>query len=110
MLPLETSAGYQIRATHRLTQRRLQQKISPHGVSLVNYIVRDGRTGLLVPPGDTVALAKALLSVLSDPDTAHEFGVAGRGRAREFTVSSVVERIERMYADAIASRRVSAGG
>ena len=73
-------------------------------------MVVDGRTGLLVPPGDTVALAKALLSVLSDPDTAHEFGVAGRGRAREFTVSSVVERIERMYADAIASRRVSAGG
>jgi glycogen(starch) synthase len=73
-------------------------------------MVVDGRTGLLFPPGDTVALAKALLSLLGDPDSAHDFGVAGRDRAREFTVSAVVERIEKMYADAIVSREVSANG
>ena len=33
-LPLETSAGYQIRLTHRLVQRALQARIEPHGVSL----------------------------------------------------------------------------
>jgi glycogen synthase len=69
-------------------------------------MVVDGQTGLLVPPGDVAALAKALASVLGDPGTASAFGVAGRDRAREFTVSSVVERIELMYSDAIAGSAV----
>ena len=34
VLPLDTSLGYQIRATHRLFQRYLQTKIEPFGVSL----------------------------------------------------------------------------
>jgi DNA-binding MarR family transcriptional regulator len=33
MLPFETSVGYQIRVTHRLMQRYLQQKIEPYGVT-----------------------------------------------------------------------------
>ena len=34
VLPLAASAGYQIRATHRLVQRTLQSRIEPCGVSL----------------------------------------------------------------------------
>ena len=33
-LPLALSAGYQIRATHRLIQRELQARIEPYGVTL----------------------------------------------------------------------------
>ena len=69
-------------------------------------MVVDGGTGLLVPPGDAAALAQALATLLSDPDKAQAFGVAGRDRAREFTVTAIVERIERMYADAIADRDI----
>lgn len=64
-------------------------------------MVVDGQTGFLAAPGDAAALAKALTTVLSEPETAKQFGIAGRDRAREFTVSAVVERIEKMYADAI---------
>lgn len=32
--PLAASVGYQIRATHRLLQRRLQARIAPHGITL----------------------------------------------------------------------------
>ena len=64
-------------------------------------MVVDGRTGLLFPPGDAPALAAALSTVLADPDRACDFGVAGRDRSREFTVSAVVDRIEQMYGDAI---------
>lgn len=67
-------------------------------------MVVDGRSGLLFPPGDTTALAAALTTVLSDPDAARSFGAAGRDRAREFTVSAVVEQIEQMYADAVQGR------
>lgn len=33
ILPFKQSVGYQIRLTHRLLQRYLQQKIEPHGVT-----------------------------------------------------------------------------
>jgi glycogen(starch) synthase len=68
---------------------------------IVDMVV-DGATGLLVPPGDVSALAHAIGTVLSDPQAAQSFGAAGRNRAREFTVSAVVERIERLYTSAIA--------
>ncbi len=73
-------------------------------------MVVDGSTGLLVPPGDAGALADALAKVLADPGAARAFGVAGRDRAHQFTVSSVVERLEQMYRDAIASRTSPASG
>jgi glycosyltransferase involved in cell wall biosynthesis len=41
-------------------------------------IVRDGETGLLVPPGDEEALAGALLAVLGDRALAERLGRAGR--------------------------------
>ena len=70
-------------------------------------VVIDGVTGLLVPPGDASALAQAIASILSDPQAAQALGTAGRNRAREFTVSVVVEQIERMYASVIAETKVS---
>jgi glycosyltransferase involved in cell wall biosynthesis len=71
---------------------------------IVDMVV-DGVTGLLVAPGDTFALAQAISSVLRDPRAAQAFGAAGRDRAREFTISAVVERIERLYASAIGQNR-----
>lgn len=67
-------------------------------------LVVDGRTGLLVPPGDAGALAGALTRILREPDTARAFGLAGWERSREFTVSALAERIEDMYRDAIAAK------
>lgn len=64
-------------------------------------MVADGSTGLLYPPGDSAALAAALTTLLRDPQKAEAFGVAGRDRSRQFTVSAIVERIEQMYADAV---------
>jgi glycosyltransferase involved in cell wall biosynthesis len=41
-------------------------------------VVRDGRTGRLVPPGAPAPLANALRDLLRDPDTARRMGQAGR--------------------------------
>jgi glycogen synthase len=68
-------------------------------------MVVDGVTGRLVEPGDASALATAITSVLSDPQQAQAFGVAGRDRARQFTVSAVVPRIEALYEGALAEAR-----
>lgn len=45
-------------------------------------LVVDGVTGLLVPPSDPGALARAILEVLSNPERADEMGQAGYVRAR----------------------------
>jgi glycosyltransferase involved in cell wall biosynthesis len=44
----------------------------------VPYVVDDGETGLLVPPGDPDALAAACVGLLRDPQRAARMGAAGR--------------------------------
>ncbi len=66
-------------------------------------VVEDGRTGLLVPPARPDDLAGAIRRVLDDHDLARAFGEAGRRRVEErFSWTSVAERTEQVYADAIA--------
>jgi glycosyltransferase involved in cell wall biosynthesis len=45
-------------------------------------LVEDGRTGLLVPPGDATALAVALSRLVEQPDRAAALGRAGWARVR----------------------------
>jgi glycosyltransferase involved in cell wall biosynthesis len=45
-------------------------------------IVENGVTGLLVPPGDSKALAKALTDLLKNPNRAKEMGAKGRERVQ----------------------------
>ncbi len=60
-------------------------------------LVDPGVTGLLVPPDDTEALASALSTVADDPEAAAAMGRAALQRARLFTASAVVGRIEQLY-------------
>ncbi|MEU0243430.1 glycogen synthase [Streptomyces sp. NPDC006235] len=63
-------------------------------------VVDDGRTGLLVPPGDgfEAGLARAMDSVLGDPAAARRMGEAGRERAvGEFGWDAVARRTVRLY-------------
>jgi len=41
-------------------------------------VVREGRTGRLVPPADPLALGRALRDLLRDPEGARRMGQAGR--------------------------------
>jgi starch synthase len=63
-------------------------------------VVDDGRTGLLVPAGDgfEAGLARAMDSVLGDPEAARRMGEAGRERAvGEFGWDAVARRTVRLY-------------
>ena len=60
-------------------------------------LVDDGVTGLLVAPGDPVVLSTALSVVVNDPDTAAAMGREALVRARSFTASTVVGRVETLY-------------
>jgi glycosyltransferase involved in cell wall biosynthesis len=53
-------------------------------------IVRDGETGLLVPPRDSDALARAVLRLLGDSGLAQRMGEAARARvAQHFSVAAM---------------------
>ena len=62
-------------------------------------VVLDGRTGVLVPPRDPEALARALGDLLAAPDRAILLGTAGRQWAASFTP----ERVARRFLDAVHS-------
>lgn len=66
-------------------------------------LVSDGVTGLLVPPGDSVALAEALSGLLREPGKAEAFGRAGRARwESEFGLTTFYEATQRVYDEATA--------
>ncbi len=60
--------------------------------------VRDGETGLLVPPADPMAMAGAILKLLSDRDLGRRLGHAGRLLVeKEFSAQTMVDRVESLY-------------
>lgn len=66
-------------------------------VSGLREVVRDGRNGLLVPPGDPRALAEAVVALLRRPDWARRLGEAARQDAEVYGVEAMVARLEALY-------------
>jgi lipopolysaccharide/colanic/teichoic acid biosynthesis glycosyltransferase len=65
-----------------------------------------GLTGLLVPVGDSSALAQAIVSLLKNPELTHQMGVDGRRRACElFDERIVIDRQITAYA-ALAQKKL----
>jgi glycosyltransferase involved in cell wall biosynthesis len=72
--------------------------------------VRDGVNGLLVPPGDVVALTQAIGRLLRDPDLAQRLGRAGRElMLREFSVDGMVEGNLAVYRQVLAEEERAIG-
>lgn len=66
--------------------------------------VVDPEVGVLVPPGDVKALAKAILSLLDGPQHAAALGAAGRCRVAErFTTDHMVESHVELYQSLIGA-------
>lgn len=68
-------------------------------------VVEDGVTGLVVPPEDAPALAKAVLRLLENPEQAKAMGRAGRQRvAAGFSLERMLDRMESVYQEVAATR------
>jgi len=68
-------------------------------------IVRDGIEGILVPPRDPAALARAIGALAADPGLRARLGAAGVARvAAEFTIERYVARTLAVYDEALAPR------
>ena len=74
-------------------------------VATIPEVVVDGETGVLVPPGDPLALAEALAGLAREPERAQAFGKAGRERLRtRFSIEKMVGDTELLYRELVESR------
>ena len=62
--------------------------------------------GLLVPPGDSRAIAEAVISLLRNPARREEMGRAGQGTARRYSWARVADQVLGYFHELAASRKV----
>jgi len=71
-------------------------------------VVVDGQTGLLVPPADPPALAKAIRTVLADPTLARNLATAGRAQLlKGFSAEVMVQRTTQIYHEILSPHTAS---
>jgi glycosyltransferase involved in cell wall biosynthesis len=68
----------------------------------VAYLVKDGETALLVPPGDYAAMAAALLRLLREAELARYLSAAGLAEVRQYAWPNVRERLLSVYQTVLA--------
>lgn len=68
----------------------------------VRDVVRDGETGVLVPPSDAGALARALLRLRDDADLRERLARAGLEAATHYTPARMAERYLALYRECLA--------
>ncbi|MFQ5590087.1 MAG: glycosyltransferase [Phycisphaerae bacterium] len=70
----------------------------------VPELVENGRSGLVVPPGDPEALAEALRLVLTDAELARRLGENGAQRVRNrFNIEEAVHQLAALFSDHMAN-------
>jgi Glycosyltransferase len=63
----------------------------------MNYVNRHNETGLVVPPKNPEALAKAINKILSDETLYIKFSENAKNRFKEFDINSIADKIINLY-------------
>ena len=67
-------------------------------VKEASFVNQDGKTGIVVPPEDADALAKAINTLLDDPALREKYGKYAKERVeKEFAGEVMVEKILEVY-------------
>jgi glycosyltransferase involved in cell wall biosynthesis len=64
-------------------------------------LVKDEKTGLLVPPGDENALANAIMRLANNRTEARRMGTAGKLFCHPFSLEAMVEKLDHLYDELI---------
>ncbi|GIS60663.1 MAG: hypothetical protein CM1200mP2_28880 [Planctomycetaceae bacterium] len=93
--------------TIMLEAKSLARPVIASAVGGVCSVLRDGETGMVVPPEDSAALAGRMLSLLDDPVAARTIGEAGRRDVlARFGTVTMVERTVSVYKEVIRTGEV----
>ena len=80
----------------------LSRPVVASNVGGIPEMIEDGKTGLLVPPHDAVALGDAILRLLQDHPLADTLGRAGHDLVHDrFCVELMVRAVESIYDEAV---------
>jgi glycosyltransferase involved in cell wall biosynthesis len=60
-------------------------------------VIEDGRSGLLIPPGDVAGFVRAAAALISDDGLRRMLGEGARQRAREFDSRRMIEQTAEVY-------------
>lgn len=84
----------------------LARPVVASNVGGIPEMVEDGRTGLLVPPHDAAALARAIARLLTDHPYADMLARAGHDMVHDrFCVELMVDAVENLYDEGARSMR-----
>ena len=72
-------------------------------------VLEGGRSGLLVPPGDTAALSEGILRVVADEQERARLADAGALRVRDFDPGATATRWESLFEELAGRRGLSLG-
>jgi glycosyltransferase involved in cell wall biosynthesis len=71
-----------------------------------NAVMEEGKSGLLVPKQDPEALAKAIISILADPEKAKVMGQRGRELVEtKYNWRTIVGQVEAIYREVLAKKK-----
>jgi len=76
------------------------------GTGDISTMVRDGETGLIVPPGDPRAMAEALKSLVESPDQALAMARSAREEVEKYSWSRVRDAWQEVYTGPVWGRDV----
>ncbi|MFA5816010.1 MAG: glycosyltransferase [Bacteroidales bacterium] len=69
-------------------------------------IITDGEDGLLVPPGDSELMAKAIVRLANDRETRHRLAAAGNEKVKSrFSKQAMVDNILELYEEILTARQ-----
>jgi glycosyltransferase involved in cell wall biosynthesis len=76
----------------------MEKPVVASKVGGVPEIVMDGKTGLLIPPGDSDAICQALQQLIEDREKREQMGREGRKRVEQmFSLEKHVHKIQQVY-------------
>jgi glycosyltransferase involved in cell wall biosynthesis len=78
-----------------------------NGVDGVREIIRNGANGFMVDPGDTASMADRIISLLECPELRASVTRQAHATVRqEFSLWSMIERIEEIYGELLREKKL----
>lgn len=84
----------------------MQKPVVATDVNGARELMVEGKTGIIVPPENPESLARAIETIIDNPETLEKFGRAGYERVnREFTMNAMVDNLERLLQQKIMEKQ-----